>query len=153
MQYSTNTLNAIKRRSPFVTDRVNKAKRSSMMAAVHSKNTEPELLVRRRVYALGFRYRLHSRELPGKPDLVFKGKRKVIFVHGCFWHRHSGCSKASTPKTRADFWKQKLDANVVHDKSVIQALKKDGWSTLTVWQCELKKVETLTKRLSRFLED
>jgi DNA mismatch endonuclease, patch repair protein len=135
-----------------VTDIIDKAKRSSVMAAIRSKDTRPELVVRKLVHALGFRYRLHSKDLPGKPDLVFRSKRKAVFVHGCFWHRHSGCSKASTPKTRTEFWECKFNANVARDKRVMRALKNDGWRILTVWQCELRDVEELTSRLIKFLD-
>jgi len=122
-----------------------------MMAAIRSKNTKPELVVRRLVYSLGFRYRLHSPDIPGRPDLVFKGRRKAIFVHGCFWHRHPGCPKASTPETRVDFWQQKFDLNVSRDRPVQQILKEEGWRAMVVWQCELTDVKQLTARLDRFL--
>jgi DNA mismatch endonuclease (patch repair protein) len=135
-----------------VTDRFDKSKRSAIMSAVHSKDTNPEIIVRKLVHAMGYRYRLHSKGLPGKPDLVFSGKRKVIFVHGCFWHRHMRCPKASTPKTRVDFWQEKFDANVARDKRTELALKKEGWSVLTVWQCELKDIQRLAKRFTDFLE-
>src|ERR1700722_4346896 len=130
-----------------MTDRVDKSTRSLMMAAVRAKDTKPELSLRKLVYALGFRYRLHSRELPGKPDLAFRSKRKVIFVNGCFWHCHSGCSKASIPKTRTEFWQQKLNANSERDKQVLCELQKKGWTALVVWQCELKDIDSLTARL------
>lgn len=136
-----------------VADRYDAAKRSEIMAAVRSKNTKPEILVRKLVYGMGYRYRLHSARLPGKPDLVFIGRRKVIFVHGCFWHRHKGCSKAGLPKTHADFWEAKLDANAARDLRSQRTLKKEGWRTLVVWQCQLGNVVQLTHRLKSFLED
>jgi DNA mismatch endonuclease (patch repair protein) len=121
------------------------------MAAVHSKNTKPEMVVRKLVFGMGYRYRLHSASLPGKPDLVFPGRNKVIFVHGCFWHRHKGCRYAASPKTRVDFWEAKFDANVARDKRTNRELKKLGWSVLTVWQCQLKKPDRLARKLDDFL--
>ena len=136
-----------------MTDHVDTAKRSLIMAAVHSKNTKPEMLVRRIVHALGFRYRLHAADLPGHPDLVFPKRCKVIFVHGCFWHRHAGCRYTTTPKTRVEFWQEKFDANVARDRRTVRALKKQGWSVLIVWQCQLKNPEKLVGKLNDFLAD
>jgi len=121
------------------------------MAAVRSRDTKPEIIVRKIVHSLGYRFRLHEKSLPGTPDLVFTRKRKVIFVHGCFWHRHVGCSKASTPQTRTDFWQQKFDANTARDERAIGNLEKTGWSVLVVWQCQLKDIKTLRNRLDDFL--
>jgi DNA mismatch endonuclease (patch repair protein) len=132
-------------------DHVDQAKRSLIMAAVHSKNTKPELVVRKLVFGMGYRYRLHSAKLPGKPDLVFPGRHKVIFVHGCFWHRHKGCRYATSPKTRVDFWEAKFDANVARDQRTNRELKELGWSVLTVWQCQLKEPEKLARKLDDFL--
>jgi DNA mismatch endonuclease (patch repair protein) len=132
-------------------DHVDQAKRSLIMAAVHSKNTKPELVVRKLVFGMGYRYRLHSAKLPGKPDLVFPGRHKVIFVHGCFWHRHKGCRYATSPKTRVDFWEAKFGANVARDKRTNRELKELGWSVLTVWQCQLKEPEKLARKLDDFL--
>jgi DNA mismatch endonuclease (patch repair protein) len=123
------------------------------MAAVHSKDTKPEMIVRKLVHGLGYRYRLHSKKLPGRPDLVFPGSRKVIFVHGCFWHRHSGCRYASTPKTRPEFWDAKFRANAVRDARAQVELENLGWSVKTVWQCELKDPETVAERLDEFLSE
>jgi DNA mismatch endonuclease (patch repair protein) len=123
------------------------------MAAVHSKNTKPELVVRKLVFGMGYRYRLHSAKLPGKPDLVFPGRHKVIFVHGCFWHRHKGCRYATSPKTRVDFWEAKFDANVARDQRTNRELKELGWSVLTVWQCQLKEPEKLARKLDDFLSE
>ena len=135
-----------------MTDNFDSAKRSSVMAAIHSKNTKPELIVRRAVYALGFRYRLHAKDVPGKPDLVFRKMRKAIFVHGCFWHRHPGCSRASMPDTRAEFWQAKFEKNVNRDNWVERELRKNRWRTLTIWQCELQDPDGVAKRLSAFLD-
>jgi DNA mismatch endonuclease, patch repair protein len=134
-----------------VTDRVDSVRRSSMMAAVRSKNTKPEMCVRRLVHSLGYRYRLHSTKLPGRPDLVFPRRRKVIFVHGCFWHRHADCLKATVPKTRTEFWEQKLDGNVARDRRIERMLNDDGWGVLILWQCELQGTERLSRRLHDFL--
>jgi DNA mismatch endonuclease (patch repair protein) len=132
-------------------DHVNKAKRSLIMAAVHSKNTKPEMVVRKLVFGMGYRYRLHSAKLPGKPDMVFPSRCKAIFVHGCFWHRHKGCRYATSPKTRVEFWERKFAANVARDKQTERELKKLGWSVLTIWQCQLKDPKRLAKRLDDFL--
>jgi len=126
------------------------AKRSALMSRVRSRNTTPELAVRRLAHALGYRFRLHKKALPGTPDLVFAGRKKVIFVHGCFWHRHQGCSKASTPKTRKEFWQSKFNANMQRDARNVAALKQLGWDVLVVWECETLS-RSLKKRLSRFL--
>lgn len=134
-------------------DHVDPAKRSLIMAAVHSKDTKPEMVVRKIVHGLGYRYRLHSEKLPGRPDLVFPGKRKVVFVHGCFWHRHPECRYASTPKTRTDFWEAKFRANVARDERIKLELERMGWAVKTVWQCELKDPETLAERLDEFLSE
>lgn len=134
-----------------VVDHVDPAKRSLIMAAVHSKHTKPELVVRKIVYGLGYRYRLHSAKLPGRPDLVFPGRRKAVFVHGCFWHRHRGCRYASSPKTRVEFWKGKFEANVARDKRTCEELEDEGWKVLTVWECELKEPKRLAERLNEFL--
>jgi DNA mismatch endonuclease (patch repair protein) len=136
-----------------VPDHVDQAKRSLIMAAVHSTDTAPEMAVRKIVHALGYRYRLHVPTLPGRPDLVFPARRKIIFVHGCFWHRHNGCRYASSPKTNCEFWERKFDANVARDRRSRRELKKMNWSVLTVWQCELKKPEKLTERLNDFLSN
>jgi len=134
-------------------DHVDRKKRSLIMAAVHSEDTGPEMAIRRIVHSLGFRYRLHVRALPGKPDLVFPARRKIVFVHGCFWHRHGKCRYASLPKTRKAFWLAKFAANVERDRCAKRDLKKMGWAVLTVWQCELKKLEKLTGRLNEFLSN
>jgi len=136
-----------------VVDHVDASKRSLIMAAVHSKNTKPEIVVRKIVHGLGYRFRLHSDKLPGKPDLVFPARRKVIFVHGCFWHRHTRCRYATTPKTKTEFWKAKFKANVARDKRTRLALERLGWAVEMVWQCELKEPELLAERLDEFLSE
>jgi len=122
------------------------------MARIRGKNSVPEMLVRRLVYGLGYRYRLHRFNLPGRPDLVLSGLRKVIFVHGCFWHRHAGCPLAATPKTRAAFWKKKFDTNVERDRRVLKELRKSDWVALIVWECETHVPKRLERKITRFLE-
>jgi DNA mismatch endonuclease, patch repair protein len=136
-----------------VVDHVEPRKRSLIMAAVHSKNTGPELAVRKIVHGLGYRYRLNVDALPGKPDLVFRSRRKVVFVHGCFWHRHRSCRYASSPTTRKEFWEAKFAANVARDRRTLRSLRRMGWGAITVWQCELKKPERLMRRLNEFLSN
>ncbi len=123
------------------------------MAAIQSKDTKPELIVRRLVHSLGFRYRLHARDLPGKPDLVFRPRRKVIFVHGCFWHLHpdENCLDARKPKSNKSYWGPKLTRNTQRDAEHITVLRARGWRVLVIWECETKKSAHLTKRLIRFL--
>lgn len=123
------------------------------MALVRSEDTKPEMRVRRLVHAMGFRYRLHCRDLPGKPDLVFRKRRKVVFVHGCFFHRHEDCALARLPKSRKDFWLPKLEGNKTRDARDIAALRLEGWDVLVVWECETKDRVALAARLRCFLED
>lgn len=127
--------------------------RSALMARVRGKDTRPELIVRKSAHALGFRFRLHRKDLPGRPDLVFPRLRKAIFVHGCFWHRHSGCSKASMPKTRVDFWRSKFDANVARDARSIAALRTMGWSVCVIWECETSDRRVIARKVRAFLRD
>lgn len=122
------------------------------MRAVKDRDTVPELMVRRMVHNMGYRYRLHRKDLPGKPDLVFTSRSKVIFVHGCFWHGHDCKRGARMPKSNIDYWKPKLERNVERDKQHIKALTNDGWDVLIVWECETKDLATLEQRLVSFLE-
>lgn len=132
-------------------DHVGAVKRSAIMAAVKSSDTKPEMALRRLLHGAGYRYALHRADLPGKPDLVFAPRRKVIFVHGCFWHRH-GCRYTTTPKTRPRFWVEKFAANVVRDRRVRRALRAMGWQCLVVWQCQLKNIDKVLRRAEKFLE-
>lgn len=136
-----------------MTDIMSSTKRSELMAKVRSKDTKPELTVRRLVHSMGYRFRLHVPNLAGKPDLVFAGRGKIIFMHGCFWHQHASCAKATIPATRQEFWKDKLAHNVSRDKKTIRKLQRDGWSVLTVWECDLKNIDRLRKKLERFLSN
>lgn len=114
------------------------AERSKNMAAIKGKDTKPEIIVRRFLHHEGFRFRLHRKDLPGKPDLVLPKHKTVIFVHGCFWHRHEGCYYATTPATRQDFWAEKFEGTKVRDKNNQRALMKMGWRVMVVWECGLK---------------
>lgn len=125
--------------------------RSRNMAAIRSKHTKPEMEVRRLLLEEGFRYRRHGKKLPGKPDFVFAGRRKVIFVHGCFWHRHTCRWGSVAPKTNAEFWEAKIGGNQSRDRRHLAALRKEGWKTLVVWECQLRKPEVLRRRMVRFL--
>lgn len=118
-------------------DVVDRTTRSRMMAGIRGKDTKPELLVRKALHAFGLRYRLHVKDLPGKPDLVFPKHRAVVFVNGCFWHRHHGCKLATVPKSNAEFWEQKLEANRKRDLLHVQQLRALGWRVFTIWECEL----------------
>jgi len=134
-------------------DTLNRFERSERMSRVRSKDTRPEMTVRRIVHRLGYRYRLHGKGLPGKPDLVFASRHKVIFVHGCFWHRHgdSACKLARLPKSRLDFWLPKLEANKARDAKTRRLLELSGWKNLVIWECELKKLLPLERKIRAFL--
>jgi DNA mismatch endonuclease (patch repair protein) len=133
-----------------VTDRLSPAQRSAQMSRIRSADTKPELVVRRLLHHIGYRYRLHVAALPGRPDLVFHSRRKVIFVHGCFWHQHAGCADATLPKTRTQFWRNKLHRNVQRDQEQQSALIAMNWAILIVWECELVD-QSLSSRLAKFL--
>lgn len=121
------------------------------MSRIGSKNTAPEIVIRRLLHAMGYRFRLHRKDLPGKPDIVFVGRRKAIFVHGCFWHAH-GCRIGQPPKSKPEFWEPKLQRNRARDAKNEGALRTDGWSVLTVWQCEIKDRTSVAEKLRDFLE-
>lgn len=121
--------------------------RSRIMRSVGTRNTGPELTVRRMLHAAGYRFRLHRRDLPGRPDIVLARHRTAIFVHGCYWHAH-GCSKGQPPKSKLDYWQPKLDANVSRDRLNVEKLEQLGWRVMVIWQCELKDIEALGKRLA-----
>lgn len=126
-------------------------KRSEIMSRIGGKNTAPEIRVRRLLHALGFRFRLHRSDLPGKPDILLPRHDKIILVHGCFWHGHEGCPRAALPATHSEFWRAKIERNVMRDKRVCSELRDLGWSVLVLWQCELTSIETVTDRLLKFL--
>src|SRR5207253_122568 len=132
-------------------DHVSSSKRSDIMRAVKGRDTGPELVVRRALHRAGFRYRLHVRSLPGTPDIVFPARRKVIFVHGCFWHGHKNCAKARLPKTRVSFWSHKIALNSRRDKARIAQLRQLGWRALVVWQCQLREPDAVFSRVREFI--
>lgn len=134
-----------------MTDHVTPALRSRVMSRIRSKGSKPEMVVRRLVHRMGFRYRLHRRDLPGSPDLVFARPKKVIFVHGCFWHQHD-CARGTRPLSNTEFWNAKLDANVRRDQRNSNELNMRGWSVLTIWECETRDTEQLSKRIRLFLD-
>ena len=125
--------------------------RSANMRAIRSKGMRPELAVRSLVHKMGYRYRLHKKDLPGRPDLVFPSRRKVIFVHGCFWHAHKHCKAAHLPKSNLEYWGPKLERNRTRDRKNIEGLNADGWESMVVWECEVKTQDELEKRLLDFL--
>ena len=134
-----------------MTDIYSQEKRSKIMARVPAGGTKPELLVRQVAHGLGYRFRLHKETLPGRPDLVFPRHRKVIFVHGCFWHGHDNCGKAKRPETNKVFWEQKLSRNTERDLQNVTALKESGWVVLVVWECETRNRGQLTAKIAWFL--
>ena len=134
-------------------DTLTPAQRSERMSRVRSKDTKPEMLVRSLVHKMGYRYRLHARDLPGKPDLVFPSRGKIIFIHGCFWHRHGTCKYTRWPKSKLDFWKPKLEANRRRDQAVRRSLRRTGWKLIVVWECQLANAAKLGTRLRKFLEE
>ena len=133
-------------------DTVTVENRSMIMRAVRSQDTEPEMILRRISHRLGYRYRLHRENLPGKPDLVFPGKSKVIFVHGCFWHQHQCPRGARTPKTNTNYWAAKLEKNKIRDIKNQDELREAGWQVLVVWECQLSDQAALTDRIQGFLQ-
>lgn len=132
-------------------DTLTTSQRSERMSRIRSKNTKPEIAVRRLAFGLGYRFRLHRKDLPGKPDLVFPGLGKVIFVHGCFWHAHEGCRVANLPKSRTGFWRDKFERNRSRDEQHRKALRRLGWKVLTLWECEVKNDERLSRKLLKYL--
>lgn len=122
------------------------------MSRIKGRDTKPEKIVRSLLHAMGYRFRLHRRDLPGKPDVVLPKHRKVIFVHGCFWHGHVGCPRASRPTSNVEFWNKKLDSNMQRDRAAQKELATLGWQPLILWQCEMRDVPTLTDKLEQFLK-
>jgi len=132
-------------------DVLTRAQRSFNMSRIRSKDTTPELFVRRLVHSLGYRYRLHGRKLPGRPDLVFASRAKVIFVHGCYWHMHDCPYGRVKPKTNASFWEKKRQSNVERDRRNVRALRREGWRVLIVWECAIRKPNRIAAAVKRFL--
>lgn len=134
-----------------MTDIVSPEKRSEMMSRIQGRNTAPEIAVRSLLHRMGYRFRLHRRDLPGRPDVVLPKHHVVVFVHGCFWHRHSGCRFAYTPKTRKKFWKEKFEGNIERDRKVQRELRKQDWKVVVVWECETRSEGSLRKKLAKQL--
>ncbi len=126
--------------------------RSERMRRVRAEDTKAEIAVRRLIYSLGYRYRLHARDLPGYPDIVFRRRQKLIFVHGCFWHRHNCSSGKRLPKTRLGFWVPKLEANKKRDLANQKKLKKLGWDFSIIWECEIQNIDSLKQKIIKFLK-
>lgn len=137
----------------YLLDRISPDRRSENMRNIRSRDTAPELLVRRIVHHMGYRYRLHVPDLPGKPDMVFPRLKCIIEVRGCFWHQHPGCADAHVPKSRTDYWTQKLDRNTARDMTNEAALRSLGWRLAVIWECELRDIEAVTLRLRAFLAE
>ena len=132
-------------------DTVSSATRSRIMSKIKSKDTKPEIVVRRLLHGLGYRYRLHRRDLPGKPDLVFPSRRKIVFVNGCFWHYHLECADSHIPEDNREYWLSKLIRNRERDERNLLLLKQDGWDVTIVWECQMKDMDMVTVRLTDFL--
>lgn len=139
------------RRLNTVVDRLTPAQRSAHMRKIRRANTKPEWIVRRILFGLGYRYRLQWRGAPGRPDVAFPGRRKAIFVHGCFWHQHNGCSLAHVPETRRQFWENKFARNRARDARDLERAKLEGWQALVIWECQTRNVDGLPKLLAEFL--
>lgn len=133
-------------------DRIDKKRRSWNMGRIKGRDTAPEVQVRSILHRAGYRFRLHRKDLPGRPDIVLSKHQTVVFVHGCFWHRHRGCPNCSTPKSNAEFWEAKFSGNIKRDKQNIAKLEKSGWHVIVVWECELRDLEHLEKRLLTFFD-
>ena len=125
--------------------------RSRNMSAIKSKNTKPEITVRKLLHSMGYRIRLHKKDLPGSPDIVLPKYKTVIFVHGCFWHRHQNCKYASNPKTRREFWENKFNANKIRDQKKLKEIKNLGWKFIIIWECETRNIQSIEEKIKRFL--
>lgn len=133
-------------------DHLSQDMRSWNMSRIRSKNTKPERKVRSLLHHMGYRFRLHRTDLPGKPDIVLPKHKTAIFVHGCFWHRHDGCSRCTTPGTNKDYWVNKFERNIKNDYKAQVTLKKLGWEVLIIWECEVKNCQTLSQKLHAHLK-
>lgn len=134
-------------------DTRSREKRSQIMAAVRSKNTGPEMLVRRFLWSKGIRYRVHPKNVPGKPDIVLRRYKLAVFVHGCFWHGHKGCSRGRLPKSRVEYWRAKIDANRKRDAAIAKRLEREGWRQLVIWDCKLRTQKSAAVALPKLLDD
>lgn len=134
-----------------MTDHLTPEARSQHMARVKNRNTKPELIVRHLLHTMGYRFRLHRKDLPGSPDIVLPRHRKVVFTHGCFWHGHAGCRRAGRPTSNRAFWDKKIDRNIERDEIAVMALRASGWQVLVVWECETRDRESLSHVLAEFM--
>lgn len=132
-------------------DVFSKEKRSEIMSRIKGGNTKPELIVRSLLHRLGYRFRLHRKDLPGKPDIVLPRHKKVVFVNGCFWHGHEGCKRSSIPSSNTEFWETKIKKNIERDKTKIRELKRLGWKVLIIWQCRIKDTDKVIATLEKFM--
>ena len=133
-------------------DVFSKGKRSQIMSRISGKNTKPEIIVRSLLHRMGYRFRLHDKNMPGKPDIILPKHKKVIFVHGCFWHGHRDCPRSKRPSTNVEFWNKKIDGNIERDNKNIKSLENLGWKTLILWTCEIKNQDILKHKLNSFLD-
>lgn len=133
-------------------DIVSTVKRSQMMSGIRGRDTKPEIIVRKAAHALGYRFRLNRRDLPGSPDIVFPGRRAALFVHGCYWHRHDGCKYCYSPKSNIEFWERKFKNNVLRDSRVQKELEQMGWRVAVVWECETVQPDGLRQKLKAYLQ-
>jgi DNA mismatch endonuclease (patch repair protein) len=134
-------------------DRISPEIRSVNMRRIRSTGMKPEMAVRRAVHGLGYRYRLHVNDLPGRPDLVFRSRKKIIFVHGCFWHQHPGCSAAHIPASNVQYWSAKFARTIARDSTNLRELCANGWEVLVIWECEIKDIATVQATVRRFLTE
>lgn len=134
-----------------MTDKFDPEKRSEIMSCIKGKDTKPEKIVRSLLHKMGYRFRLHVKELPGKPDIVLPRHKKIILVHGCFWHGHLNCKRASRPANNSEFWNRKIDSNIARDEENLKKLRCQGWEVLVVWQCQTGDIEALRKKLIKFM--
>src|SRR6266550_3933649 len=132
-------------------DRLSKERRSWNMSRIRGKDTTPEMRVRSVLHRMGYRFRLHRKDLPGKPDIVFVSRRVALFVHGCFWHRHKGCKNCTTPTNNRRFWTDKLNGNATRDKRIRQSLRRLGWNSFVIWECQIEDPQKLDKVVNRFV--
>ena len=132
-------------------DKLSPEQRSWNMSRIRSSNTKPEIVIRSLLHRMGYRFRLHRKDLPGKPDIVLPKYKSVIFVHGCFWHRHKGCKYAYNPKSRQEFWENKFRANIKRDKEVKRQLQEKGWKVLVIWECELSNISSVKDKIDELL--
>lgn len=133
-------------------DVFSKGTRSRIMSQISGKNTKPEILVRSLLHRMNYRFRIHKKDLPGQPDICLPKHKKIIFVHGCFWHGHKNCPRSQRPTTNVEFWNKKIDGTIERDKENIEGLKQLGWQTLTIWTCEIKNQDALKNKLISFIE-